>query len=87
MDRALVYLIQIWLAAVLLLAGSLTKSSTTTSSMQTAVAQALETPCSCKSAQIDNALGLLKCYGLRPSARLRIVQMSRRLVRDKNVLS
>ena len=59
MDRALVYLIQIWLAAVLL-AGSRTKSSTTTSSMQAAVAQALETPCSCKCAQIANALGLLK---------------------------
>ena len=60
MDRALVYLIQIWLAAAVLLAGSRTKSSTTTSSMQAAVAQALETPCSCKCAQIANALGLLK---------------------------
>jgi hypothetical protein len=52
--------IQIWLAAAVLLAGSRTKNSTTTSSMQVVVAQALETPYSCNREQIANALGLLK---------------------------
>ena len=60
MDRALVYLIQISLAAVLLAGRHQSSTTSTTSSMQAAVAQALETPCSCKCAQIANALGLLK---------------------------